>query len=109
MRTPAKKIIAILLLFLFIEKAGVRLWIHTHYHINTAWQAPSKNKVPLQTVSKEDCDCLDDFFIPLTFTNEISVSVPAIDYCDQFNIYYKSFISSLTLFSVQLRGPPAIG
>jgi hypothetical protein len=106
MRITAKKIIAFLLLLLFIEKAGLRLWVHTHYHICSTSSKNSKASYP--SFSKEDCDCIDDFFIPLSFADEIIVSIPVIEYCDLFPIHYKSFISSPYYLSFQLRGPPFI-
>ena len=109
MRRYARQITAIFLLFLFLEKAGVRLWIHTHYHICASTEASSKNyKFPHPSFSGQCCDCMDDFFIPLTHTDEVTLSIPAIQYCDLFFIHYKSLISSSLCLSSQHRGPPSI-
>ena len=109
MRRYARQIIAIFLLFLFLEKAGVRLWIHTHYHISASTEASSTNdKFPHPSFSGQCCDCMDDFFIPLTQADEVILSIPAIQYFELVPIYYKSLISSSLRLSSQHRGPPSV-
>ena len=108
MRRTAKKLTAILLLFLFLEKAGLRLWIHTHYHECTTSTTLSKDdKTPHPSFGKKCCDCMDDFFIPLDFTDEISISIPAVHYSDVF-VIYKSRIHCTAYNSSFLRGPPSV-
>ena len=107
MRNTAKKIIAFLLLFLFIEKSGLRLWIHTHYHLSATTQPLStSDTITHESVSEKCCDCLDDFFIPLTYTDKISLSILPAQYCEIFYVHYKDSISGFSTFSAQLRGPP---
>ena len=107
MRRYSRQIIAVFLLFLFLEKAGVRLWIHTHYHISrTAQTSSDNNKLPHSSVSAQCCDCIDDFFVPLTAADEILVSIPSICHPGLFLVHYKSLIPSSVHLSSKLRGPP---
>ena len=103
-----RKITAGLLLLLFLEKAGLRLWIHDCLH-ESKTEASSKNdRATDKHFSKTGCDCLEDFFIPLTYTEEVSISVPPIiHYSREFTSCYKNFTYSYLSFSIQLRGPPA--
>ena len=107
MRGTARKIIAVLLLFLFIEKVGLRLFFHTHYHQTAAIASTSKNKVNGKSISQQDCGCLDDFFIPLTQVEEASLPLPNITYILTIASYRYNSIYSSPTYSTRLRGPPA--
>ena len=107
MRGTARKIIAVLLLFLFIEKVGLRLFIHTHLHQTTSNVSTAKNKADGKSISQQDCGCLDDFFIPLTQVEEAILPSPTITYIliiasARYNCIYTS-----SVYSSWLRGPPA--
>jgi hypothetical protein len=104
-----RKITAVLLLLLFLEKAELRLWIHDCLHESNKEVSIKNDKVTDKHFSKIGCDCLEDFFVPLTYTEEISIiPPPAIDYNGLFTIHYKSFISSSLCFYFLLRGPPTV-
>jgi len=104
-RTPTK-FIAFLFLLIFIEKAGLRLFIHDALHTSSATSAKSE-KAGDATVSKLGCDCIDDFFLPLTTTEVFSVDLPVTSYIVTYPVYYKGFIPPFSLRAGQLRGPPS--
>ncbi len=106
----SKKVLAFLLLFLFLEKAGLRLWIHTHYHLSPAASSFAKSNEDTtihKWVSEVGCDCMDDFFIPLSFTDTIIIASPAQDYFEVYYSFYRSSLASHNNYTIQLRGPPA--
>ncbi len=109
MGVTSKKIIAVLLLLLFLEKSGVRLFIHNHYHQYTIKSPALKGNKTITGQLSAQCDCLDDFFNPLTTADETFFPSPGVSY----NIEVTSVLESLTAttprFSFWLRGPPALG
>jgi len=110
MRDTIRKIIAVLLLILFLEKAELRLFIHNHFHESiTNISFSKKDTTNAAILSSVHCDCLDDFFIPLALTDETLVPSPAIRYNKVVNIVSESHKSIAPRFSVWLRGPPTMG
>lgn len=107
MRGTARKIIAVLLFFLFMEKAGLRMFIHTHFHQTTSSASNSKNKLNGKFISQQDCGCLDDFFIPLTQVEETKLPTPTITYFYPIASYKYISIHTSPTYSSWLRGPPA--
>ena len=108
MREFSRKIIAILLLFLFVEKVGLRLFLHNRLHQSTISAVSSKQKnTPKQSISQQDCGCLDDFFIPLSQTEEAALPLPNIAYIDTIASFKYDCIQPSPTYSIQLRGPPS--
>jgi hypothetical protein len=105
MRSVASKFIAAFLLLLFVEKAELRLFIHDYLHTRTEASAKDQD-TSKERFCKQSCDCLDDFFLPLAYTEEFSVTIPTIFISEIPTFYYKSFIYSSPIFSNKLRGPP---
>jgi len=106
MRGFARKILAILLLFLFLEKVGLRLFLHTSIHQENAVSSKQKN-TPKQTITQQDCGCFDDFFIPLSKTEDAALPLPNITYVDTIASFKYDCIQPSPAYSTQLRGPPS--
>ncbi|MDR3711672.1 MAG: hypothetical protein P4L51_02565 [Puia sp.] len=121
MRKLTARFTAVLLLFLFLQKAGMRLWIHEQFHRDA-----TINSSPLQengtdgshrsdpgknTANKHflptGCDCVDDFFLPVTYTEGTIVEVPATPAVDLPAIRYRSFVPSSFHLIERHRGPPS--
>jgi hypothetical protein len=107
MRCYLNKITAVLLLLLFLEKAGLRLLLHTQFHEYATADTKSRNDLAHAFLYPQGCDCLDDFFLPLTLSEEVHVDIPAPNYCDRYSIQDTSTICSIACLSSFLRGPPA--
>ncbi len=108
MRGFTRKIIAILLLFLFLEKVGLRLFLHTILHQETISIANSKQKkAHKQSVSQQDCGCLDDFFIPITDVEDPKLPLPTLTYIFTIASFKYNSIYSSPTYSTRLRGPPS--
>ncbi len=104
-----RKIFAVFLFFLFLEKAALRLIIHTHYHNSTINANFSKQQsTRTSKISSIHCECIDDFFLPLDTVEQISLTVPNIILGEEEKAFYQSFLSSLFPIILQLRGPPSI-
>jgi hypothetical protein len=106
MHSWPKKITAVLLLLLFLEKAEFRLLIHAHFHEYATTSTDSKNAPGLPVVTQLGCDCLDDFFVPISPASEIRVAVPLTPFCDRYTTHDTSFNYSISSVSSLLRGPP---
>jgi hypothetical protein len=109
-KKPALRIaLTAFLLLLFVEKAGLRLWIHTHYHICTTSHSLSDHSSGQYIITAEsNCDCMDDFFMPVNISQEhflISTPIVRTERVFTFQSFFLFSSSSLGFF---LRGPPAI-
>src|ERR1700734_3659784 len=97
MRKPSARFTAVLLLFLFLQKAGMRLWMHEHFHQGSAISLsmlreagtdgsrrpePGKNNTERYFLQM-GCDCVDVFFLPLTYTETVAVESPITPITDQ--------------------------
>jgi hypothetical protein len=110
MRIPVyKKILAIFLIALLIEKSGLRLWYHVHYHEHSSLLAVNKNSSNHNTASFEaSCDCVDDFMMPVMGAELFVFSfVPVLPF-NQYRPSYNTYIYSHSCFSGLLRAPPFI-
>lgn len=109
MRSNTRKIIALLLFFLFLEKAGLRLLIHSYCHESALETSVSKKEnLPFKSLTQQSCDCLDDFFVPLTPSEEYIIITTPKSYIYKASISYKNLFRSTSIPCSQLRGPPAI-
>jgi len=103
MRRLHPKIIALLLLLVFTQKMGLRLWMHHWIHESRALHGvgtPNAASVHLK------CDCIDDAMMPMVGSSLIALDVPAqtavalpVAYLPPFSAAEKVFYS--------LKGPPA--
>ena len=104
-----RKIFAVFLFFLFLEKAALRLIIHTHYHNSTISANFSKQYATNSSkVTSIHCECIDDFFLPLETVEQISLSVPSFILREEKKVFYPSFLSYSFQIILQLRGPPLL-
>ncbi len=103
-----RKMFTVFLLFLFLEKSALRLIFHTHYHSSTINANVSKKHVSnSNSISIINCDCLDDFFIPLESVDQIVILIPILHLENDIiiNNQQNTTVQSLALSS--LRGPPS--
>jgi hypothetical protein len=103
MRKLHTRILAILLLLVFSQKLGLRLWIHNTFHevsTNHSPGFPDSDKIQFK------CDCIEDAMMPLVESSIITVPVPIEKSLDLFETFYLQFSSAQKLFC-SLKGPPA--
>ena len=97
------RIIAFLLLLVFLQKMGPRLYLHNCYHIKTNQSSiPSDNKT-----FNTSCDCIEDFctaFIESSTVIHIVVPVQYIEYPFIVN----TPVCTIAKTYSSLRGPPSI-
>jgi hypothetical protein len=103
MRKLNLRIIAFLLILVFVQKLGVRLWLHTRLHENNPVHTSS---IPNVDHSQIKCDCIDDLMMPMEGTHSFEFTSPPRIYSVFFDTYYSYHPSSINLFS-SLRGPPS--
>ncbi len=108
MRKPVKQLLALLLLLIFAEKAGLRLWLHDYLHTNAVLQAAEKNDHHSTKIIAVSCDCLDDFAIPMTETEVSALPLPVIQTHIPLEIYYNSPLYVTQIYSGLLRAPPVL-
>jgi hypothetical protein len=96
------KTIAIVLLLVFTQKAGLRLWMHHWFHENrtaSSKSAPTSENVQLK------CDCFDDAMMPLLASPVYVVPVPVRDYTT-LTVTRPCQILSADKIYYSLKGPP---
>ena len=71
MRRMNVRIIALALVLVFTQKLGLRLWMH-HWLHETKALSTSKDA----HLDKPNCDCIDDFLMPLTNSDIIELPPP---------------------------------
>jgi hypothetical protein len=96
---------AVLMLLLFVEKSGLRLLLHTHCHQYAG--ALAKDNSGHSVVLQQGCDCVEDFFVPLTPGEEIRVIVPTLQHEDRHLDRDINLVCASPCLSSLLRGPPA--
>ncbi len=110
MRKSVRQLLALFLLLLFVEKAGLRLWLHDYLHTTAAGTSQFSQKADhyasgVQTVT---CDCLDDFTIPMTGTALYLLPDPVIQVYRFLRTDYTSPLYASQIYSGLLRAPPAL-
>lgn len=103
MRRLHPKIIAILLLLVFSQKLGLRLWLHHWIHEAQTLVIPgdsSSGNIQFQ------CDCFDDAMMPLMESAVITLPVPIRTWTILAAGYHPPFSAAEKLF-YSLKGPPA--
>lgn len=104
MRRINVRIVALALLLVFTQKMGLRLWMHHWLHETKALSASRHT-----TVDKlqPNCDCIDDFLMPLTGSAIIELPPPVRP------VLVVMATADIPPFSIaeerlsSLRGPPA--
>jgi hypothetical protein len=103
MRKLHTRILAFLLLLVFSQKLGLRLWIHDIFHearINHSAGFPDSDKIQFK------CDCIEDAMMPQMESAIIAVPDPlekCIDLSETFDLQF----SSTQKLYCSLKGPPA--
>jgi hypothetical protein len=87
----------------FTQKMGLRLWIHHWLHETRALSASTNDNI---TKLQPNCDCIDDFLMPLTGGASIELPQPnrRIDIIQSACI---PLFSTAEPLYASLRGPPA--
>jgi hypothetical protein len=97
------KIVAVLLLLVFTQKAGLRLWMHNWFHESKTARnqsAPGSDNLQLK------CDCFDDAMMPLLESPQFIVPPPLRQYAT-LTVDRHSPILSADKIYYSLKGPPA--
>jgi len=96
------RIVAVVLLLVFSQKAGLRLWMHHWFHENKTAQNQS---VPGSGHLQLKCDCFDDAMMPLLESPLFIVPVPVRQYTT-LTVARHSPIRSADKVYYSLKGPP---
>lgn len=105
-RSP--KILAFLLLLVFSQKLGLRLWMHDWFHETQAHrEAHRTSQLPFAEKIQIGCDCFDDAMMPLVESPFISVSIP-IQTGTILSAGYRPPFSAAEKIFYSLKGPPAV-
>jgi hypothetical protein len=96
------------LLLVFSQKVGGGLFLHNLLHGEDTGNLsqPFKQDANSKEISYA-CNCIDDFSLPFTETEEITLPVPVIEYVHPRT----DFVAGITyraLIAAHLRGPPAL-
>ena len=103
MRRLHPKIIALVLLLVFSQKMGLRLWMHHWIHESRYLQGST---VPNAASIHLKCDCMDDAMMPLLGSSLIALNVPVQKAIVLPAPYLPPFSAAEKLF-YSLKGPPA--
>lgn len=96
------KLVATVLLLVFTQKAGLRLWMHDWFHetkLAREQTSPTTAHIQLQ------CDCFDDAMMPLLGSPAFTVPPPVCAYAP-LTVAHESPIISADKIYYSLKGPP---
>src|SRR5579863_9088880 len=94
--------IAVILLLVFSQKAGLRMWMHNWLHESKAAQSRAASS---SESLKLNCDCFDDVMMPLLESPSIIVPEPARQFTT-LTVNRHSPILSADKVYYSLKGPP---
>jgi len=100
-----QKIFAIILLFVFSQKAVVGLYLHNWLHVTNSEHSSSNPIAP--NVTSYTCNCADDFSMPFTESSACinqTISSPEAEFIG----FHKFLVPFTSTFFYSLRGPPVI-
>jgi hypothetical protein len=103
MRRLHPKIIALVLLLVFSQKMGLRLWMHHWIHESRSLHGST---VPNAASIHLKCDCIDDAMMPLLGSSLIALDVPTRKAIILPAASLPPFSSAEKLF-YSLKGPPS--
>ncbi|HEV2480642.1 MAG TPA: hypothetical protein VGS79_13290 [Puia sp.] len=103
MRRVNVRIIALALVLVFTQKLGLRLWMHHWLHETKALSASRHTTVDKLT---PNCDCVDDFLMPLTGSALIELPPPVRSVHVVMATAYIPLFSAAEERLSSLRGPP---
>lgn len=101
MRKFNTKLLALLLVLVFSQKLGLRLWMHHLLHESTE----QKSSLPYSQQIQLKCDCVDEALMPFTETPSFIVAIPERE-VEQIIYNYPLSFSSVTKLFCSLKGPP---
>lgn len=96
------KMVAAVLLLVFTQKVGLRLWMHDWFHETKLAQ---KATTPADARFQVHCDCFDEAMMPLLGSPVITVPPPGFVYAP-LTILGQSPIISAEKVYYSLKGPP---
>ncbi|HLX65369.1 MAG TPA: hypothetical protein VKR41_00190 [Puia sp.] len=96
------RMIAVLLLLVFSQKAGLRLWMHNWLHEGKI--AHSRSASGSESL-KLNCDCFDDAMMPLLESTLIVLPEPVREFTTLMVDRYSAILSADKVF-YSLKGPP---
>jgi hypothetical protein len=103
MRKGNLRLISFLLILVFSQKLGLRLWLHNWVHGNT--RIVQLSDIAQLTDNGKKCACIEDLMMPMAGAHFIEWSAPVSHY-----LVFIASIPSLHLASARispsLRGPP---
>ena len=97
------KFIAALCLLVLSQKIGAGLYLHNIFHSKDYKQADAS--LPDNKSVRFVCNCIDDFTMPFTETDEVRLPVIPSSYFDHVSFYKESISFSFHFFN-SLRAPP---
>jgi hypothetical protein len=102
------KTVAILLLLVFTQKAGLRLWMHQWFHENNTAQSQSspRSDNPGSDNLQLKCDCFDDAMMPLLESPAFTAPAPVRQFSTLIVVRHSSLLSADQVY-YSLKGPPA--
>lgn len=100
------RIIAVLLLWVFIQGMGLRLALHNAFHTGTAKQTTIATSTTATNIQMA-CDCLDEALTPLMHEQLIELQAPekAFAVIEQ---QHQVFLPRFAKIFHSLRAPPAL-
>jgi hypothetical protein len=103
-----KKITAVLLIMVFIQKMGLGLFLHAWLHEKPIGLA-NDLKNPVTHLQQVRCSCIEDAMIPFAGTDSsVLISTP-VTFFFNYNNPLRVLYSSSEQIYYSLRGPPQIG
>jgi hypothetical protein len=103
MRRMPPKIVALILLLVFSQKMGLRLWMHHWVHESRSLHSST---VPNAAGLHLKCDCIDDAMMPLVGSSLIALDVPTRKAIVLPAAWLPPFSAAEKLF-FSLKGPPS--
>jgi hypothetical protein len=94
---------AFFLMLIFFQKAGAGLFYHNLFHSSSANEFPSNSDKNIGY----SCICIDDYLLPFEGTEQVSVSVPIVNFTITIAIF-KDRLPFCDIVYSSLRGPPAV-
>ncbi len=98
------KLIAIILLLVFGQKVGLRLWMHHWLHEDKTVAA--KSSPASSTQWRTSCDCFDDAMMPMEGASTFTLTLPLPTYTLGIVAYLPGIPTVEKVFEAR-RGPPA--
>jgi hypothetical protein len=103
-----KKITAVLLIIVFIQKMGLGLFLHAWLH-EQPFGITNDPKNPVTHLQQIRCTCIEDAMIPFAVTAASIIISSPIKYFFNYSNPFRVLYSSAKKIYYGLRGPPYAG